>query len=96
MEVWAIARAFLAVAVLAWLPGYCLLRALSSPPRGVEAFVLAVALSVAIVSALLYAGSVLLGLPVDVTRAVLYALLVAGTAGVGRIVRGFMVAVPDR
>lgn len=75
--------AFLAVAILAWLPGYVWVRTLVRGVDRLERFVLSVAVSIALLVLTLYLGNAVFGARISAANAIWYALaLAAAPAGV--------------
>lgn len=75
-----LARTLVALVLLAWLPGHLWVRVLAPQLDGAARFVLGVALSIALLTLLLYGGNVLLGIPVGGPSAVAYAALLCALA----------------
>jgi len=87
VDVLAIARAGAGAVVMAWLPGYVWVRVLAPHFVGVARFVLAVALSVALMTLCLYGGDALLHIPVTPGNALAYAAFLVALALVLPLVR---------
>lgn len=75
-----VVRALFGAALLAWLPGYAWSHVLLPRLAPLERFVVAVALSVALVTLYLYGGNVLFGLRISAAGGVWGALLLTAAA----------------
>lgn len=87
MDALGLLRAVLVAPILAWLPGYVWARVLIPEMRGVERFVLAVVLSVVMLTLCLYLGNVILDIPIGGGYALVYAFLLLVAAGTPAVVR---------
>lgn len=82
-------RAVVAIAILAWLPGYAWTRALLPRLAPIERFVLSVALSIAAITLALLVGNLILRIPLGGPLGIGAALLLAAMGALVEFSRRF-------